>query len=985
MKQGLGDNQVRCIHFDAQGFMWLGTTEGLDRFDGESFTHHSRSSNSPEALCGNVINDVIHDADGNLWIASRDGGICKMNTWGKVLEHPILWSGDSTQVNMVNKLFFTTDSLLYASTVKGMFIAKQPYDHFELSDTTHVATFFDLFEFQRKVYCSTVGIAVGEITKNGIETRFSNEYLASGYILQCFYPLGNGQWLSGGWDPDLHLIDMNKNVLENIRVEVTPTVDKDDEIICITENAPGKFWLGWKSGQLMEYDASTKNFQWLRISQEDSKTLNGSRIFCMHTDHLGRTWIGTDAGLHVYNPFSAVFEIDWLPDRNATVNDLASFQNRLAISTTKGLYVQDNDDFEFVPLSGYNDYAAYALLEADNVLWVGTTNNVARYTGHSMNDHFIHHVDYIDGLTSTRINALLDFEVNGHPYLFINPYGHGTFVGSIEERRWAYGVVFSDGNMENLVRKIFRDSYGNIWFAGAASGLNKLVHTSFENKPFPIWPWKSHAILGSHIHLDAKRFSDKEVSNEISGICEASGNKLWLATMGSGLVHFDPNAGGKQFSKINDSPNSVKALIADDNGRIWLIATGGLHSFDTSTGLWKHYSEQDGIPAAGLSQAMIKLNGNNLIAGGNGFLMRWNPDKILANPEIPKTVITGFDIHGITLNQLLAEKTIVLNPDQNFITIHFSSLCYNKAEDSRFEYILEGLDNHWRSAGNVNFVDFNDLPFGEFIFKVRATNADGKSDDGFASLRIHIRTPFFRSWFFIHSCIVCFAFVIYAVFAYRRRQRLRLDHLRNKIARDLHDDVGSALGSISLYSEAARRTLSGGNQQATEFVLDKMGSTSREMIEKMHDIVWAVNPENDSMEQVIERMQNHINELKTDTNPSMEFKYQLDIVSLKLDMNARKNIFLIFKEAIYNSLKHAQSHKISIDLIRTNLDLVMVIQDDGIGFDIEQIKYGGNGLKNMNARAEEIGASLIIISNQQGTRLVLTSPLVGMDMKMNLK
>jgi signal transduction histidine kinase len=199
-----------------------------------------------------------------------------------------------------------------------------------------------------------------------------------------------------------------------------------------------------------------------------------------------------------------------------------------------------------------------------------------------------------------------------------------------------------------------------------------------------------------------------------------------------------------------------------------------------------------------------------------------------------------------------------------------------------------------------------------------------------------------------------------------------MEKIRNKIARDLHDDIGSALGSISFYSETAIKNLDASKSKEASIILQKMGSTSREMIENMHDIVWTVNPNNDDLNKLIERIHNFAKEVCSSNNIKLQFDASRLNLQKNLSMDARKNVYLILKEGVYNAVKYAHTDEIIICFSSEHSKNILEISDKGIGFDTENKMFEGNGLKNMRTRAKEIRGEISIHSSPgKGTRITL--------------
>jgi len=241
-------------------------------------------------------------------------------------------------------------------------------------------------------------------------------------------------------------------------------------------------------------------------------------------------------------------------------------------------------------------------------------------------------------------------------------------------------------------------------------------------------------------------------------------------------------------------------------------------------------------------------------------------------------------------------------------------------------------------------------------------------------LNILIHPPWWQTWWadIVWSLIILF--IVYTVYDYRKRNRNALAAVRQKIANDLHDDIGSTLNSISVYSEVASKQLQSNTENAQN-ILEKMGSASRNMIDTMNDIVWSVNPKNDQFENIVQRMKYFAGELLSGKNILLQFNADEKLKNVRLSMEKRKNFYLIFKEALNNACKYSKAKKVSVNITEEAGKLTMMIEDDGIGFDEKNI-HAGNGLKSMQTRAHEMNAHLNIQSKlNEGTKIELSMPV----------
>jgi len=978
---GLSDNNIRCLYFDSHGFLWIGTNEGLNRFDGEEFFHYKKGSGERFSLSGNVITDVIEDEETNLWIATRDGGICHLNRNSGEVFVPKLYN-DSLRVfiSLVNSLCIGNDGLLYVATGNGLLVSNENRDRFHLVQQQRQRAYYDLEPSGSNMIVAGISTSFALVVNQKLVSNTFDQQIADG-IGQIFNDLfrdSEGEVWGGAWDHYLHNYNEDKHRLSSIDfMHLHTPAYKSEEIYAITEAGNRELWLGMKSGTIWKFNTETLASAPLKLGEQDISRLNGNRIHSMITDKHGRTWVGTDAGLHVYNPFNSLFAVNWVADQKSTVNDLLLFNDRLWISTNAGLYYNQHSTVFPAPPFADGPQEAHAMhLTGNGKLWVGTQRGMELYdTG---NDQFIRPFSreplmFGNRWLSTRINAMTSFYIGNKEYLVPNPYGHGTVLADMEANEWAMGFVKAGEKVENLVKNFLVDSDSVLWIVGSVAGVSRYKSHEHFDRTWPTNPWTPPVDSIIPFTIQTESFLQPGISPDATAMIEKSTGTYWVATQGSGLLLFESQKDSLWFSPIKNSPLSIKSLTQDGEGRLWMNASGGLYSYNTANEEWKHYDEKDGIPAAGLSSAILADSEGKVYVGGNGFYLQFNPSQTISNNELPSTKITHLEVMSAFADSLLLAKNVVLPSEQNFLTFHFTSLCFNNAENCTFTYMLDGLDEQWNNNSTLNFVRYNKLPFGEYTFRVRAINSSGVADANEATFHFSIRAPFYMRWWFVALIMLIVAAIVAAILRYRYLQKMKLETVRNKIARDLHDDVGSALGSISYFSATAKKSLDENNLDTGKIVLEKIGSTSREMIENMHDIVWAVNPANDSFDNVMERMKSHAADIASANNIKLIFEADEKLNSLKLSMTERKNLFLIFKESLYNSLKYSGCNTIEVVLARETPDrsrtlrvvtrLYMKISDNGKGFDVEKRMGKGNGLKNMKARAGEMGARFSLTSD----------------------
>jgi signal transduction histidine kinase len=311
-----------------------------------------------------------------------------------------------------------------------------------------------------------------------------------------------------------------------------------------------------------------------------------------------------------------------------------------------------------------------------------------------------------------------------------------------------------------------------------------------------------------------------------------------------------------------------------------------------------------------------------------------------------------------------------LRPDQKSLEIEYASTLYFDREDIHYFVQLSGAEEDWVDMDKKEFVRYINLKPGEYIFRLKAKNADGEWSQNILESRFKVIPTFFQTAWFLMLCVLAFSGIIFGLYKYRVAQIKKLQSMRNRISHDLHDDVGSTLGSISIYSEVAKTSSS---VNRTE-VLDKIGEASREMVEKLNDIVWSINPENDTFQKVEARMRSYAAMVLQPKGIEFTLESNAEENNVSMSMEKRRNLFLIFKEAIYNAAKYSDARKVKIRLAEISGKIQLEIEDDGKGFDVQQSgTYNGNGIKSMKERAKGMNGEFQITSTvRAGTKIVLT-------------
>jgi len=340
-------------------------------------------------------------------------------------------------------------------------------------------------------------------------------------------------------------------------------------------------------------------------------------------------------------------------------------------------------------------------------------------------------------------------------------------------------------------------------------------------------------------------------------------------------------------------------------------------------------------------------------------------------------MITGLRVSGSPRNvSAFGESKISmpdLAPSQNQVQVDFMSPSFAPGEVLRYQYKLEGAGGDWSAPTEQRTVNFGNLAPGRYQFLVRAANSEGVTSAHPALIAFSILPPIWKRWWFLALVALALVITAYRLYRYRVTRLLEVANMRTRIATDLHDDIGANLTRISILSEVAKQQFGNGKHESAN-PLSSIAEIARESVASMSDIVWAINPERDSLRDLTRKMRQHADEVFTLRNIDLQFNAPGPEQNLKLGVDVRRDLLLIFKEAVNNAARHSQCSKVRIDLQADGPFLSLVVSDDGIGFDPAAASEG-HGLKSMRQRAEKLSGTLKVETREgKGTTVIASVP-----------
>jgi two-component sensor histidine kinase len=501
------------------------------------------------------------------------------------------------------------------------------------------------------------------------------------------------------------------------------------------------------------------------------------------------------------------------------------------------------------------------------------------------------------------------------------------------------------------------DKNNNLWACTALGGLVKVNVTTGQ-------------VIKQYKQVDNDPASLS--GNSVTGLVEYSDSIMMVASLGVNIL----NTKTGKYTHINTRDglpsNAIVSLQRDKLGNLWTTMSGAISKISWPSQKIEVYKKEDGVLNDAFQVNGIQLFKDGRIAAATSKdFIYFNPKNLRSNQSPPDVKITGLQIFDEELN---ADSVLTLNDklrlsyEQSFLTIQFSSLTY-LTDKFTYYYKLEGLDKDWIKTNNLS-ASYNHLAGGNYTFHVKCENGDGMQSKNISSLKIYIRPPFWETWWFFFLLAAGTTGFLYFIHRLRINRLVDMQQVRTRIARDLHDDMGSTLSTINILSEMAKMKIDK-DTNVTKDYLAKISDNSSRMMEAMDDIVWSINPMNDNMQKITARMREYATNLFEAKD--IEYTFQVDegVKHITLDMEARRDFFLIFKEAVNNLSKYSKCQHAKIKIETYEYTMLMKIQDDGIGFDVKNAD-NGNGLANMQKRAQSLNGILTIKSKPNvGTKVVL--------------
>ena len=979
---GLLRDSVSRIRKDSRGFLWFCTVEGISRFDGEGFSNFRVEDGLPDRH----VNDILETSSG-VYLIATDKGLARLNPKGEPgsLDNPLftVFHPEGQKAQQIGTLFQDHGGRIWAGTPDGLYRVTENNNEFgfELFPVPNFEAVAIMEDRNGIVWAGGESGTAGMLVKIWQDEHFKTYSAPEGLPksqLDALLETSDGHILAGlrPGQREIGLLQISASTDEGGSVVERMWRTEDGLpsfwVSSLYQGTDGKLWVGTTEG-LCLWQGDGNNTSVCR-TYAASNGLCDREVASFAEDVDGNLWIATGCGVkriarygftiygegdNLYTPY--VGSILETPSGQLIVNNR---KDRYALSMFDGS--QFHTRLLHIPEKVYLGWGwkQLALQDVEGLWWIPTG----------------------DGLFRTRERT--SFEKLG------------TATLERVETRGSSLQVF----------RLFQDSAGDIWLATVGNGAGKLLRWSRKSNEWEDLTEKagfSPNTIGTVFIEDKRgdlwiatgsdgddgrlvRYSDGifRTFTENEGAPKGwtrdayvdDAGRLWLANTASGLLRLDDVSSEElKFTRYafaeGLSSTAVYCVTGDALGRIYVGTGRGIDRLRPETRIVEHFTVAEGLPASDVELAYRDRNDTLWFGTPNGLVhFQPEPDKQRTPPKVLITHLqTG--VHPLPVS-LLGESQIDdlrFEPDENQVRAEFIGLGSALGEKLRYEYRLNG-SSEWQPVSERT-VNFANLAPGNYRFEVRAVSID-KLYSSPASVSFTIAAPFWKRWWFVLLVSLGIAGAVYVIYKNRFRRLIELERMRTRIATDLHDDIGANLTRISILSEVARQKAANGNGQ----MLASIADIARESVASMNDIVWAVSPKHDSLGDLVTRMRRHAEEVFALRNIELDFDAPVADAGLRLGVGVRRDLLLIFKEAVNNAARHSGCTRVHVGMSLNTMELYLRVSDNGRAFEIGTSDNEGIGIDSMKRRAHGVRADLLIESVQgTGTTVSLKLPLSRVD------
>ena len=975
-KEGLITSQVLSISKDSHGFIWLGTEDGLARYDAHDFRYFRHDYKDDSTLSSNYISDITCDKHDRIWVnTGRSLDIFNISTNKVKRYEDEIFKANSPKITHV--YYDHEGDTIWITTVAGIFfsegnkIALKEKKFPKVSGTIHDMVKWGSFRY---VLAGDKAVFIHDVRTGSTEIyhhAYHQKNIDDGFL--CTFVENDSIVWAGSW---VHgLLRINAKTGQSRSFTYKNPLQEQNGVLDIQKLRPDghEIFLATTDG-ILTFDTKTESFQ-SKISENifDVNGIAGAG-FTFLADGTS-LWVGTYKGLYKYDLLKNFIKDIPLHIKKPTgvpePQDVCFERNNHGVDSIIWISFAYGSTHRYDLTSGSEmpmpkaiapyiehkkSWPYSMLIDRDNVLWISTEdfpllicdiekNKMLQIIpDHVLKDQVLQFCESEDG------KVWLGTDVTW--------YEATRKENSVEihENDYLAAALLQENNNLSAIPYIFTiDSEKNIWFLATDKTKNLRIPVLYQAKSRKIYPFyfEKYPELRRLGWVDGLTFvAENEIL--VSGISGLG--KIKKVNHDFLFLPFETNQ--------NINQQHTKHVVADKQGNIIMSADFGISVLKKDNDLWSAFTYYTASIGNAIQPSVFTSpNTAKIYLGQKLSLDYFEPENVLF-PAPDTILLSNINIRGYQPAKKIENGDFIrLFHNQNQIQISVTNLFYTNPEYSK--YYFRWSDEETWTENPDNHFNFSNLSPGKYYLQIKSSNAFGVMGTDIFRLNFIISPPFYKTWWFYLLLSLSAIATMYAFFWFRDQQRKKMEKLRHHIARDLHDDLGSSLSYIRILSESeAGKTKD--NQSYTH-----ISEKTAEIMNSMSEIIWSINPIYDSFNNVVTRLQDFA--IETLEPLGIELKFKIDNLpdKYKLSPEKRRQYYLIFKEAINNTAKYSKAKKVMLTIRQEKDNIITQLEDNGIGFDSLLI-HKGNGLKNMKVRADLLGASLVIRTHDKGTQVTLS-------------
>lgn len=908
---GLSSSSIRALYIDNEGFLWVGTESGLNKYNIKTrkFIQYKHNINKENSISSDYVNAITEDKYGNIWVGTNDG-LNKLNKRTNKIKRYFLDPNNANSIsnNFINSLVCDENNNLWIATQKGLNKLNLDKDVFSIYYFNRIDLNSITSDFINCVYIDKKqNLWIG--TDNGLNLYNSqyNNFIQFRHQKRKANTLGfndvkslmmdkKGLLYIGTNGGGLNIMNPDNyqfNTYKNSSLDNSSL--SNDYINSILQDKSGNIWLGTSWEGLNKINKQSKKFRHYYHTSKDANSINNNLIWSIVSDKKGNIWIATNEGVNIFNKKSQKFS--FIAHKEGVENSLGCNKVRMIVI----------------------DHLR------ENIVWFATLEGgVDKYNTKTKEfKHYRSDPKKVNGLSTNRIVSLYE---DKYGLIWIGTeFGGLNILNPETEKITIYKHNPDDpfSISSNIIYPFYEDKNGIMWI-GTYKGLNRFDR---QNNRFYRY---------FHNSSDKNSIS----SDMIFSIFQDKSGFYWLATMGGGLNKFNPITGqAKHFTEINGLPNDVVySTIEDKYGNFWLSTNFGISKFNPKDESFINYDVKDGIQSHefNFGAALIDEEGELFFGGMNGF-NAFFPEEIEVNNYIPPVVITSFSLFNVEVPITIRNHdTLKLDYNENFFSFEFSSLDYSNPSKNKYAYILENFDKSWTYTNSgKRYADYTGIKPGKYTFKVIGSNNDGIWNKKGVKVYIVIKPPWYDTIYFKITLIAFVVFVIWIIF-YLRVRRIRRKHEVERKVLEIQKELFD-LEQKSLRLQMNPHFLFNSLNSIQSFVInndtDKAIYYLSRFSQLMRTILYNSQQTFVVLKDELEVIRNYMDLEKLRYNDAFEY-------NIHLDSEIEEDFFaippMIIQPYLENAIIHGLLNKkekghIMIEIKLLGNFIFCIIQDDGIG------------------------------------------------------